>query len=41
MIRPATLKDIPRILEMGRKFADEAGVTARGGWDDESVAEML
>ncbi len=41
MIRPATLQDIPRLLEMGRKFADDAGVTARIGWDDNSVSEML
>ncbi|CAB5222541.1 hypothetical protein UFOVP368_15 [uncultured Caudovirales phage] len=41
MIRPATIKDIPRLLEMGRKFADDAGVTARVGWDDDSVADML
>jgi hypothetical protein len=41
MIRPATLEDIPGLLEMGRKFADDAGVTARIGWDDESVADML
>ena len=41
MIRPATIKDIPRLLEMGRKFADDAGVTARVGWDAQSVVEML
>ncbi len=41
MIRAATVKDIPALLEMGRKFADEAGVTARVGWDDESVSDML
>jgi GNAT superfamily N-acetyltransferase len=41
MIRPATLGDIPALLEMGKAFADEAGVTARVGWDDDSVAEML
>jgi hypothetical protein len=41
MIRPATLKDIPALLEMGRKFADEAGVTARIGWEDDSVADLL
>lgn len=41
MIRPATLDDIPGLLEMGKRFADEAGVTARIGWDDESVADML
>lgn len=41
MTRPATLADIPALLEMGKAFADEAGVTARIGWDDDSVAEML
>ena len=41
MIRAATVKDIPRLLEMGRKFADDAGVTARVGWDDNDVTEML
>lgn len=41
MIRNATPADIPFVMEMGRKFADEAGVTARIGWDDESVHDML
>lgn len=41
MIRAATLDDIPALLEMGRKFADDAGVTARIGWDDESVSDLL
>jgi len=41
MIRAATFNDIPALLEMGRKFADEAGVTARIGWDDDSVQAML
>jgi hypothetical protein len=41
VIRPATLGDIPALLEMGRKFADDAGVTARVGWDAQSVVEML
>jgi hypothetical protein len=41
MIRLATLGDIPALLEMGRKFADDAGVTARVGWDAQSVVEML
>lgn len=41
MIRSATVQDIPALLEMGRKFADEAGVTARVGWDDDSVVDML
>ena len=41
MIRPAEVSDIPRLLEMGKAFADEAGVTARTGWDDESVTGLL
>lgn len=41
MIRPATLDDIPALLEMGKAFADEAGVTARVGWDDDDVANLL
>jgi hypothetical protein len=41
MIRQATLEDIPALLVMGKAFADEAGVTARVGWDNDSVAEML
>ena len=41
MIREATRKDIPRLLAIGRKFADDAGVTARVGWDAQSVVDML
>jgi GNAT superfamily N-acetyltransferase len=41
MIRRATLKDSPALLEMGRKFADETGVAERIGWDAESVADLL
>jgi hypothetical protein len=41
MIRPATRDDFPMMLEMGRAFADEAGVTGRVGWDDESVIDTL
>ena len=41
MIRRAGIEDIPALLEMGRAFADEAGVTARIGWDDESVSDLL
>lgn len=41
MIRPATADDIPRLMEMGRRFADEAGVTEKIGWDDESVESLL
>lgn len=41
MIREAGFDDIPAVMEMGRKFADDAGVTARIGWDDDSVRDML
>lgn len=41
MIREAVAEDIPRIMEMGRAFADEAGVTERVGWDDDAVAALL
>jgi hypothetical protein len=41
MIRAATFDDIPALLDMGKRFADDAGVTARIGWDDDSVADML
>jgi GNAT superfamily N-acetyltransferase len=41
MIRPATLSDIPAVMEMGRRFADEAGVTEKVGWDDASVEALL
>lgn len=41
MIREATVADIPRLLEMGKRFADDAGVTARVGWDEASVIALL
>ena len=41
MIRPATYDDIPAMLVMGRAFAEDAGVVARVGWDDASVADTL
>ena len=41
MIREATLADIPMVMELGRRFADDAGVTAQVGWDDESVEALL
>lgn len=41
MIRHAEPSDIPFVMEMGRRFADEAGVTAEVGWDDESVERLL
>lgn len=41
MIREATYSDIAKIMSLGREFADEAGVTARVGWSDESVEMLL
>lgn len=41
MIRAATLDDIPAVLVMGKAFADEAGVTAKVGWDDDTVTVLL
>lgn len=38
MIRKATVSDIPRLLEMGQKFADKAGLTDHVGYDPESMA---
>ncbi|OWQ98020.1 hypothetical protein [Sphingopyxis witflariensis] len=39
MIRPATLDDIPVMVEMGRKFADRSGVEV--GFCPDSVASLL
>lgn len=41
MIREAVAADIPRVMEMGRDFADEAGVTDRVGWNDDAVRGLL
>ncbi len=41
MIREAVEADIPMIMELGKRFADEAGVTDAVGWDDTSVEVML
>lgn len=41
MIRACTEADIPFVMEMGRKFADEAGVTDAVGWDDDCVEVLL
>lgn len=41
MIRAATEADIPRLLEMGSRFADDAGVSDWVEWDDESVTALL
>jgi len=36
MIRNATLSDIPRLLDMGDRFADRARLADHVGWDRES-----
>lgn len=41
MIREADRSDIPAMLEMGRRFADDAGVTDWVEWDDASVTALL
>lgn len=41
MIRHAEPSDIPFVMDLGKRFADEAGVTAEVGWDDESVRALL
>lgn len=41
MIRPATLKDVPRLLEMGRKFADKADLQSHVGYDAHSMAQTF
>ncbi len=41
MIRDATADDIPAMLAMGKRFADEAGVTEQVGWDDNYVSGLL
>lgn len=38
MIRPATLDDIPRLLEMGRKFAELAKLDEHVGYKPEDMA---
>lgn len=41
MIRDAVEADIPAIMDMGRKFADDAGVTNKIGWHDATVESLL
>lgn len=41
MIRRATETDIPMVMELGRRFADDAGVTEQVGWDDACVEAVL
>lgn len=41
MIRPATHADIPRLLEMGRKFAERAKLENHVGYDPHSMAQTF
>lgn len=41
MIRACTEADIPFVMDLGKRFADEAGVTAQVGWDDATVESLL
>ena len=41
MIRAATLADIPRLLEMGRKFADRAKLVDHVGYDPHSMVQTF
>lgn len=41
MIRRCSEADIPFVMELGKRFADDAGVTDQVGWDDESVEALL
>jgi hypothetical protein len=41
MIRAATLADIPRLLEMGRKFSDKAQLRDHVGYDAHSMAQTF
>jgi N-acetylglutamate synthase-like GNAT family acetyltransferase len=41
MIRPATLGDIPALLEMGRKFAERANLQSHVGYDPHSMVQTF
>ena len=41
MIRPASLSDIPRLLEMGAKFAAKARLADHVGYDPADMAECF
>lgn len=41
MIRAATYDDLPRVLEMGRRFFDTAGWPEVAEWDDASTEATL
>lgn len=41
MIRAASAKDIPALLEMGRKFSDKAKLASHVGYDAHSMAQTF
>lgn len=41
MIRAATVADIPRLLEMGRKFSEKAKLSAHVGYDPHSMVQTF
>jgi GNAT superfamily N-acetyltransferase len=41
MIRPATLEDMPRLVEMGERFFKTAGWEDIAEWDDASITRTL
>lgn len=41
MIRPATLSDIPRLLEMGDRFSEKAKLADHVGYDPFSMSETF
>lgn len=41
MIRECTESDLAFVMDLGKRFADEAGVTDQVGWDDASVEHLL
>ena len=41
MIRPATLQDIPKLLEMGRKFSERAKLSDHVGYDPHSMVQTF
>lgn len=41
MIRPAEVSDIPRLLEMGRKFAEKAKLDDHVGYDPHSMVQTF
>ena len=41
MIRRCNEADIPFVMQLGKRFADDAGVTEQVGWDDAAVENLL